>query len=78
MEERSEERGVESERTTEEACQEKERCEEKDLDSHSTDNRARVSAVFTDSQETVIVEFVKDHSELYDNENARSYDRHRK
>ena len=63
VEERNEERGVEGERITEEACQEEERCEEEDLD--STAKRARVSAVITYSQETVIVEFVKDHSELY-------------
>ena len=40
--------------------------------------RARVSAVFSDSQVTAIVEFVKDHSELCDKENARFHDRHRK
>ena len=48
------------------------------MDSHSTAKRARVSAVFTDSQETAIVEFVKGHPELYDKENARFHDRHRK
>ena len=34
--------------------------------------------MFIDSQETAIVEFVKDHSELYDKENVRFHDRHRK
>ena len=63
VEERSAERGVEVERTTEKACQEEERSEEEDLDSHSTAKRARVSAVFPDSQETAIVEFVKEHPE---------------
>ena len=50
---------------TEEACEEEERCEE-DLESHSAAKRARVCSTFTDSQETAIVEFVKEHPELYD------------
>ena len=50
---------------TEEACEEEERCEE-DSDSHSAAKRARVCATFTDSQETTIVEFVKEHPELYE------------
>ena len=51
---------------TEEACED-ERC---DLESecHSAAKRARVSATFTDSQEIAIVEFVKEHPELYDKE----------
>ena len=49
---------------TEEACKEEERCEE-DSESHSAANRARFCATFTDSQETAIVEFVKEHPELY-------------
>ena len=78
VEERSSEREVEVERTTEEACEEEERCMENDLESHFAAKRARVSAVFTDSQETAIMEFVKDHPDLYDKENARFHDRHRK
>ena len=54
---------------TEEACEEEERCEE-DLESHSAAKRARVCSTFTDSQETAIVEFVKEHPELYDKEHA--------
>ena len=59
---------------TEEACKEEERCEE-DLESHSAAKRARVCSTFTDSQETAIVEFVRDHPELYDKEHARFHDR---
>ena len=55
---------------TEEACEEEERCEE-DLESHSAAKRARVCSTFTDSQETAIVEFVKEHPELYDKEHVR-------
>ena len=55
---------------TEEACEEEERCEE-DSESHSAAKRARVCSTFTDSQETAIVEFVKEHPELYDKEHAR-------
>ena len=44
---------------TEEACEEEERCEE-DSESHSAAKRARVCSTFTDSQQTAIVEFVKD------------------
>ena len=62
---------------TEEACEEEERCEE-DLESHSAAKRARVCSTFTDSQETVIVEFVKEHPELYDKEHARFHDRQKK
>ena len=61
---------------TEEACEE-ERCEE-DSESHSAAKRARVCATFTDSQETAIVEFVKEHPELYDKEHARFHDRQKK
>ena len=57
---------VEGERTTEEACQEEERCEEGDLNSHS--KRAIISEVLTDSQDIAFVEFVKDHPELYGEE----------
>ena len=78
MEEGSAEREVEVEKTTEEAYQEEERCEEGNLASHSANKRARVSAVLTDSQETAIVEFVKDQPELYGKENVRFHNRHRK
>ena len=62
---------------TEEACKEEERCEE-DSESHSAAKRARVCATFTDSQETAIVEFVKEHPELYNKEHARFHDRQKK
>ena len=75
-EERTEDReeGVE---VTEEACEEDERCEE-DSECHSAAKRARVCATFTDSQEIAIVEFVKEHPEMYDKEHGRFHDRHRK
>ena len=59
---------------TEEAFEEEERCEE-DSERHSAPKRARVCSTFTDSQETAIVEFVKEHRELYDKEHARFHDR---
>ena len=62
---------------TEEACEEDERCEE-ESECHSAAKRARVCATFTDSQENAIVEFVKEHPELYDKEHGRFHDRHRK
>ena len=62
---------------TEEACEEDERCE-KDSESHSAAKRARVCSTFTDSQETAILEFVKEHPELYDKEHARFHDRQKK
>ena len=67
-EERVEEReeGLE---VTEEACEEDERCEE-ESECHSAAKRARVCATFTDSQEIAIVEFVKEHPELYDKEHG--------
>ena len=52
---------------TEEACKEDERCEE-ESECHSAAKRARVCATFTDSQEIAIVEFVKEHPEMYDKE----------
>ena len=75
-EERIEEReeGLE---VTEEACEEDERCEE-ESECHSAAKRARVCATFTDSQEIAIVEFVKEHPEMYDKEHGRFHDRHRK
>ena len=80
MEERTEEGTQETEERlelTEEACEEEDRCEE-DLESHSAAKRARVCSTFTDSQETGIVEFVKEHPELYDKEHARLHDRQKK
>ena len=62
---------------TEETCEEDERCEE-ELECHSAAKRARVCATFTDSQEIAIVEFVKEHPEMYDKENGCFHDRHRK
>ena len=61
---------------TEEACEE-ERCEE-DSESHLAAKRARVCATFTDSQETAIVEFVKEHPEFYNKEHAHFHDRQKK
>ena len=60
-----------------EACEEEERCEE-DSESHSAAKSARVCSTFTDSQETAIVEFVKEHPELYDKDHARFHDRQKK
>ena len=57
---------------TEEACEEDERCEEE------SECQARVCATFTDSQEHAILEFVKEHPELYDKEHAHFHDRQRK
>ena len=62
---------------TEEACEEDERCDE-ESECHSAAKRARVCATFTDSQEIAIVEFVKEHPEMYDKEHGRFHDRHRK
>ena len=53
------------------------RCEE-DIECHSSAKRARVCATFTDSQEISIVEFVKQHPELYDKEHPRFHDRTRR
>ena len=80
-EERTEKRTEEGTKETEErlevtveACEEDERCEE-DSECHSADKRARFCATFTDRQETAIVEFVKEHPELYDKEHGRFHDR---
>ena len=62
---------------TEEACEEDERCEE-ESECHSAAKRARVCATFTDSQEHAIVEFVKEHPELYNKEHGHFHDRHGK
>ena len=61
---------------TEEACEEDERCE-KESECHSATKRARVCATFTDSQENAIVQFVKEHPELYNKEHGRFHDRQR-
>ena len=67
----------ETSEVTGEVCEEDERCDE-DLECHSSANRARVCATFTDSQEVGIVEFVKQHPELYDKEHPRFHDRNRR
>ena len=83
VEERTEvtEEGIEEieERTEaiEGAVEEEERCEE-DTECHSSAKRAGVCATFTDSQEVSIVEFVKQHPELYDKEHPRFHDRNRR
>ena len=80
MDERQEEREKESgevEERMEGGGGEEERCEE-DSESHSAAKRARVCATFTDSQETAIVEFVKEHPELYDKEHACFHHRQKK
>ena len=66
LEERTEERTEEGTEeieecleVTEEDCKEDERCEE-DSECHLAAKRARVCTTFTDSQETAIVEFVKE------------------
>ena len=62
---------------TEEASEKDERCEE-ESECHSAAKRVRVRATFSDSQEHAIVEFVKQHPELYDKEHRRFHDRQRK
>ena len=54
-------------------AEEGERCEE-DPECHSSAKRARVCATFTNSQEISIVEFVKQHPELYDKEHPRFHE----
>ena len=76
-EEGTEERTEEGLEVIEEACNEDERCEE-ESECHSAAKRARVCATFTDSQEHAIVEFVKEHPELYDKEHGQFHDRQRK
>ena len=75
--ERREEEEIEERLAIEEAVEEEERCEE-DPECHSSAKRARVCAIFTDSQEISIVEFVKQHPELYDKEHPRFHDRTRR
>ena len=62
---------------TEEACEEDERCEE-ESECHSTAKRARVCITFTDRQEYAIVEFVKEHPELYNKEHGCFHNRQMK
>ena len=57
VEERSAEVELEVERTTEEVCNEEEKRAEDASESYSTAKRARISSVFSDSQEAAIVEF---------------------
>ena len=66
---------IEERPAIEEAVEEEERCEE-DPECHSSAKRARVCA--TDSQEISIVEFVKQHPELYDKELPHFHDRTRR
>ena len=73
-EERVEESTEQTEEVTDEAYEEDEICGE-ELECHSA-KRARVCATFTDSQENAIVEFVKEHPELYNKE--RFHDRQKK
>ena len=68
---------IEERPAIEEAVEEEERCEE-DLECHSSAKRLRVCATFTDSQEVSIVEFEKQHPELYDKEHPRFHDRTRR
>ena len=77
VERREEEEIEESQAIREAVAEEEERCEE-DPECHSSAKRARVCATFTDSQEVSIVEFVKQHPELYDKEHARFHDRTRR
>ena len=77
VEGREEEEIEESQAIGEAVAEEEERCEE-DPDSHSSAKRARVCATFTDTQEVSIVEFVKQHPELYDKEHPRFHDRTRR
>ena len=72
-----EEEMQESQAIGEAVAEEEERCEE-DPESHSSAKRARVCATFTDTQEVSIVEFVKQHPELYDKEYPRFHDRTRR
>ena len=68
---------IEERPAIEEAVEEEKRCED-DPECHSLAKRARVCATFTDSQEISIVEFVKQHPELYDKEHPRFHDRTRR
>ena len=76
--ERKEEEEIEERpEAIEEAVEEEDRCEE-DTECHSSAKRARVCATFTDSQEISIVEFVKQHPELYYKKHPRFHDRNRR
>ena len=77
MERREDEEIEDRPEAIEGAVEEEERCEE-DPECHSSAKRARVCATFTDSQEISIVEFVKQHPELYDKEHPRFHDRTRR
>ena len=76
--ERREEEEIEEDPAIGEAvAEEEERCEE-DPECHSSAKRARVCGTFTGSQEISIVEFVKQHPELYNKEHPRFHDRTRR
>ena len=77
IERREEEEIEEPPEAIEGAVEEEERCEE-DTECHSSAKRAGVCATFTDSREVSIVEFVKQHPELYDKEPPRFHDRNRR
>ena len=77
IERREEEEIEERPEAIEEAVEEEERCEE-DIECHSSAKRVRVCATFTDSQEISIVEFVKQHPELYDKEHPWFHNRNRR
>ena len=77
VERREEEEIEESQAIGEAVGEEEERCEE-DPECHSSAKRATVCATFTDTQEVSIVEFVKQHPELYDKEHPRFHDRTRR
>ena len=77
VERREEEEIEESQAIGEAVAEEEERCEE-DPECHSSTKRARVCATFTNTQEVSIVEFVKQHPELYDKEHPSFHDRTRR
>ena len=77
IERREEEEIEERPEAIEEAVEKEERCEE-DIECHLSAKRARVCATFTDSQEISIVEFVKQHPELYDKDYPWFHDRNRR
>ena len=72
-ERREEEEEIEEGPAIGEAVAEEEERSEDDPECHSSAKRAR-----TDSQEVSIVEFVKQHPELYDKEHSRFHDRTRR
>ena len=77
IERREEEEIEERPEAIEEAMEQEESCEE-DTECYSSATRARVCATFSDSQEISIVEFVKQHPELYAKEHPCFPDRNRR